>query len=134
MLNDLGFVSLLIASVSTLAMPYFFGQIIISLLDPDIDRANQELLRGVISLVVIFVIGAIFSGFRGYLFTLAGQRLVARLRSMAFQSILRQDIQFFDSNRIGELTSRLASDTQVIQNAATINISVALRNFVQVGF
>lgn len=39
-----------------------------------------------------------------------------------------QEIAFFDVTRTGELLSRLSEDTQVIKNAATTNLSEALRN------
>ena len=48
-----------------------------------------------------------------------------------FASIMRQEIGFFDKNRTGELTNRLASDTQVIQNAVTVNISMLARYTLQ---
>lgn len=44
---------------------------------------------------------------------------------------MRQEIGFFDKNRTGELTNRLASDTQVIQNAVTVNISMLARYTLQ---
>jgi len=40
-----------------------------------------------------------------------------------------QEIAFFDVTRTGELLSRLSEDTQIIKNAATTNLSEALRNF-----
>lgn len=39
-----------------------------------------------------------------------------------------QEIAFFDVTRTGELLSRLSEDTQIIKNAATTNLSEALRN------
>lgn len=39
-----------------------------------------------------------------------------------------QEVGFFDVTRTGELLSRLSEDTSVLQNAATINISEALRS------
>lgn len=48
-----------------------------------------------------------------------------------FSSIIKQDIGFFDKSRTGELTNRLASDTQVIQNAVTVNISMLARYTLQ---
>uniref|UniRef100_A0A0E0P1H3 ABC transporter n=1 Tax=Oryza rufipogon TaxID=4529 RepID=A0A0E0P1H3_ORYRU len=38
------------------------------------------------------------------------------------------EIAFFDVTRTGELLSRLSEDTQIIKNAATTNLSEALRN------
>lgn len=62
------------------------------------------------------------------MFTVAGQSLVARVRKLVFNTILVQDIDFFDRTRTGELTNRLASDTQVLQNSLTVNISMAVKN------
>ena len=42
--------------------------------------------------------------------------------------VLPQEIAFFDVTRTGELLSRLSEDTQIIKNAATTNLSEALRN------
>lgn len=82
-------------------------------------------------LVVLFVLQALLVGVRYYLFTIVGERVVADLRKRIFDAILRQEIGFFDATRTGELTSRLTSDAQVLQNAVTVNISMALRNLLQ---
>jgi ABC-type multidrug transport system fused ATPase/permease subunit len=54
----------------------------------------------------------------------------------SFSSI--QEIAFFDVTKTGELLSRLSEDTQVIKNAATVNLSETLRSLttslVGVGF
>jgi ATP-binding cassette subfamily B protein len=57
---------------------------------------------------------------------------VTDLRAQLFSSTIEQDISFFDSSRVGDLLSRLGSDTELVQRALTINISVALRYFIQV--
>ena len=76
---------------------------------------------------VALSLSAIFAFVRNLCFTLAGERVVARLRKLLFDSIMQQEIGFFDQTRTGELANRLASDAQIIQNAATVNISMALR-------
>jgi ATP-binding cassette subfamily B protein len=78
-------------------------------------------------LVVLFFVGAVFGMLRSWLFTLAGERVVARLRTQLYAAIIGQDIAFFDQTRTGELTNRLASDTSVLQNTVTVNVSMALR-------
>jgi len=65
-----------------------------------------------------------------HLFTVAGERIVARLRRRLYAHVLSQEIAFFDGRRTGELMSRLASDTTVMQTTVTINASMALRNVV----
>jgi len=45
----------------------------------------------------------------------AGERIVAQLRRRLYAHVLSQEIAFFDGRRTGELMSRLASDTTVMQ-------------------
>lgn len=79
-------------------------------------------------LVAAFLVQSIFSMLRSWLFTVAGERIVATLRHDLFRAIMRQDVAFFDERRTGELTNRLASDTTVLQNTVTVNVSMALRH------
>ncbi|KAI5395636.1 ABC transporter B member 25 [Lathyrus oleraceus] len=68
----------------------------------------------------------------------SSERVVARLRKNLFSHLVNQEIAFFDVTRTGELLSRLSEDTQIIKNAATTNLSEALRNsstaFIGLGF
>ncbi len=89
----------------------------------DLSALNQA----AVVLVVLFAVQAVFSMLRAWLFTVAGERVVARLRQDLYGAILGQDIGFFDQARTGELTNRLASDTTVLQNTVTVNVSMALR-------
>ena len=62
----------------------------------------------------------------------ACRRIVYRLRQSIFDSIVKQEVGFFDDTRTGELTNRLSSDTQVLQNAVTVNISMLFRFLLQI--
>ena len=75
----------------------------------------------------LFLAQSVFTMLRSWLFTVAGERVVADLRTRLYSSIIRQDIAFFDTGRTGELTNRLASDTTVLQNTVTVNVSMGLR-------
>ena len=63
-------------------------------------------------------------------FGVAGERVVTRLRKDLYRSILEQEVAFFDERRTGELTSRLSSDTSVLQSAVSANVSMGLRHLV----
>jgi len=94
---------------------------------------------GSISLIdkaALFMVGAALLqagsiGARAYLFSTAGERIVADLREQLYKSLLDQEIAFFDERRTGELTSRLGSDTATIQSAVSANVSMGLRNLAQ---
>lgn len=56
-----------------------------------------------------------------------GQKIVQRLRSNTFRSVVSQEIAFFDKEKSGELINRLATDTSLVSRAVTDNISDGLR-------
>lgn len=63
---------------------------------------------------------------------LAGQRITQTLRQAVFSSIVRQEVAFFDKNKTGELVNRLSSDTSLVSQSITMNISDGLRSTVMV--
>ena len=89
---------------------------------------GRELVNtGALTLLALFGAGAVMGALRAWLFTVSGERIVANLRTELYASIIRQEIGFFDIRRTGELTNRLASDTTVLQNTVTVNVSMLLR-------
>ena len=54
-------------------------------------------------LALIFVGGAVFGALRGWLYTLAGQRTVARLRTDLLNKVLDQETAYFDEHKTGDL-------------------------------
>jgi ABC transporter fused permease/ATP-binding protein len=120
-----GAVCLAIASSANLVFP----QAIRILVDGALTNGAHEAVdRAAIFLFVVGVIAAIAGAARFVLFTVAGERVVARLRRDAYAKLLDQEIAFFDEHKTGDLTSRLASDTTVLQNAVSVNLSMTLRN------
>ncbi len=80
-----------------------------------------------LGLLALFAVQAVFTSLRYYFFTVVGDRIVTDLRNSVYEAIMAQEMGFFDARRTGELTSRLASDTQVLQSAVTVNLSMLLR-------
>lgn len=124
-----GLFFLVISSASSLIYPQVSRYLVDRVLIPK-DTALLE--KVVLALLAAFVVQAIAGSLRYYLFTLAGERIVLRLRQNLYQNILRQEVAFFDAHRTGELMSRLASDCTMLQNTVSVNISQGLRNFGQV--
>jgi len=125
----LGLVALILGSGINLLFPFLIREALNGSHGLDISR-DLALLTTV--LIVLFVIQSVVFYLRHYAFVVVGYRMVQDLRSQLFKAIINQDIAFFDRSRVGDLLSRLASDTQLIQRALTINISVALRYLLQV--
>ncbi|KAJ4841675.1 ABC transporter B member 27 [Turnera subulata] len=128
-----GTIALLIASTSNLLIPKY-GGMIIDIVSRNIQTPEQQsealdaIKNTILAIVSIVVIGSLCTALRAWLFSSASERVVARLRKDLFSHLLNQEIAFFDVTRTGELLSRLSEDTQIIKNAATTNLSEALRN------
>ena len=119
-------VFLAIASATQLAFP----QAIRTMIDQALQSKNLDAInKASLLILIVFFIQAIASSLRYFLFTIAGERIVLRLRQDLYSHILDQDISFFDANKTGDLMSRISSDTTIVQNAVSVNISMGLRNF-----
>ncbi|XVF49933.1 hypothetical protein PTKIN_Ptkin04bG0056100 [Pterospermum kingtungense] len=136
-------IALLIASTSSILIPKFGGKII-DIVSGDIRTPEQKaealtaVRNTILDIFLIVIVGSVCTALRAWLFSSASERVVARLRKNLFTHLINQEIAFFDVTRTGELLSRLSEDTQIIKNAATTNLSEALRNlstaFIGLGF
>ncbi|CAA0406250.1 unnamed protein product [Arabidopsis thaliana] len=129
----IGTIALLIGSTTNLLVPKF-GGMIIDIVSRDVKTPEQQtesliaVRNAVVIILLIVVIGSICTALRAWLFNSASERVVARLRKDLFRHLMHQEIAFYDVTKTGELLSRLSEDTQIIKNAATTNLSEALRN------
>jgi ABC transporter fused permease/ATP-binding protein len=124
----LGSLFLVLASAASLLYP----QGIRAVIDGALDRTHSPSTdRVALFMAVVSLVFAVATAFRHVLFAVAGERVVARLRDRLYRTIVEQEVAFFDLRRTGELTSRLASDTGVLQSAVSNNVSHALRNAAQ---
>eukprot|EP00544_Gedaniella_sp_CCMP2646_P007542 CAMPEP_0202496076 /NCGR_PEP_ID=MMETSP1361-20130828/18841_1 /ASSEMBLY_ACC=CAM_ASM_000849 /TAXON_ID=210615 /ORGANISM="Staurosira complex sp., Strain CCMP2646" /LENGTH=912 /DNA_ID=CAMNT_0049127301 /DNA_START=111 /DNA_END=2849 /DNA_ORIENTATION=- len=138
-------VFLLLAAVCTTLVPHYTGAILDALVanssgnnpnSNDDDNGSGILdIHGFVSniekLVFVSVVGGISAGIRGSIWTLVGARVNVRLRVRLMDSLLSQDISFFEMTRSGDLTSRLSSDTTLVGSQMTANVNIFLRSIVQ---
>lgn len=130
------FVFLLVSSAITMSVPFSIGKIL------DIATKSEtgtEQLFGLdlstfyITLAGILAIGAGANYGRIIILRIVGERIVSRLRSQLFRRTIIQDAEFFDANRVGDLISRLSSDTIIVGKSITQNLSDGLRALVSGG-
>jgi ATP-binding cassette subfamily B protein len=69
-----------------------------------------------------------FAALRFYLVTWVGERVVADLRAAIYRRVVRMDMQFFEITRVGEVLSRLTTDTTLVQAISGVNLSIVLRS------
>jgi ATP-binding cassette subfamily B protein len=118
--------ALVITSAATLAIPWRFKVIIDEAFSgaasPDeIGHAFQYLLM----IVAILGMG---TALRFYFVSWIGERVVADIRLKVQQNLLRLSPGFYEVNSPKEISSRMTSDTAIIENVVGTTVSVALRN------
>ena len=120
---------LLISAISSLAIPAVLGGAI----DEGFVAQNIEMVgRYGWLIIAIAAIMAVASGARFYFISVIGERVVADLRHAVFSHLMRLETRYFDTHRVGELTSRLNGDVTVIRNAVGSSFSLALRSMVTI--
>lgn len=78
-------------------------------------------------LLLILLIQGFFSFGRVYMFTQVTENLLSGLRKDAFSRIIQKPMLFFSQHQVAELSSRLATDINVISEAFTLNIAELIR-------
>ena len=123
---------LIISSSVTMAVPFGIGKLIDFLQTGDKETMQTNLKQITMAMTIVFVIGALANFGRVYMIQSTGQRIVMRLRKNLFTSIMQQEMAFFDRNKTGELINRLSSDTEVVGQSISQNLSDGLRATIQV--
>jgi ABC-type multidrug transport system fused ATPase/permease subunit len=78
-------------------------------------------------LLLLLAVEAVSTVVRDYYFNLAAEHVIARFRHLVFDHLLRQEIAFFDSRNVGELTVRLSDDVTAIGRVVGEPLGAAVR-------
>lgn len=124
----IAFVALVTTSSATIAIPARFKAIIDQAFGPD--AAVETIDSAFRYLVMIVVVLGLATAVRFYFVSWLGERVVADLRLAAQRNLLRLPPSFFETNSPREISSRMTSDTAIIEQVVGTTVSVALRNFI----
>ncbi|XP_003737308.1 ATP-binding cassette sub-family B member 10, mitochondrial [Galendromus occidentalis] len=122
-----------VSSFATLVFPFIIGRTIDTINQSATKAKMMENLNFIVAAVGgIVVIGGAANYGRVYLINIASQRITNRIRSAAHSAILKQETAFFDTQKTGELLSRLSSDAAQMGNSLTQNVSDGLRSLLAI--
>jgi len=119
----------LLALLLTSAVSLSLGQGVKMVIDNGFVAGSAEELKSavlvMIGLIFLLAIGT-FSRF--YLMSWLGERVTADIRKAVFKKIVVLHPSYFEENRSGEITSRLTTDTTLLQSIVGSSFSMALRS------
>jgi ATP-binding cassette, subfamily B, bacterial len=120
-------VALIASSVATLWIPRTFKQIVDNGFSAGADTSRIGIYFEGLLLVVAAL--AIATAIRFYFVSWVAERTVADLRMAVHRNLLRLPPKWFEENRPSEISSRLTSDTAIVEQVVGSTVSIALRNF-----
>lgn len=126
----------MLSTLAGLVFPYLMG----GLLGADaggssVDTIGQVLSKNSVNgiafaLFILFGIQSLFSFFRVVLFNNVTENALRDLRNDAFERMIYMPMDFFNTHKVGELTSRIASDITQIQETMRTTIAEFFRQLV----
>ena len=121
-------IALVVTASATLAIPSGFRLII----DRGFERGGDptDIGRWFQYLLMIIIVLAIGTAVRFYSVSWLGERVVADIRLAVQTNLLRLSPGFFEENSPREISSRMTSDTALIEQIVGTTVSVALRNLI----
>ena len=120
--------ALLVASGAVLSMPFAVRDVIDQGFTSD--RAS-EIDQYFVALLLFAVVIGVFGAARAYFVGWLGERVVADLRDAVFRKVIEMDPTFFEHTKVGEVLSRLTTDTTLIQSISGVGLSIVLRSSIQ---
>ncbi|MEX1032206.1 MAG: ABC transporter transmembrane domain-containing protein [Cellvibrionaceae bacterium] len=118
------------ALVFTALITLSLGQGVRYLIDQGfVAESFQALNRSVLVIIALVTLMAIGTFLRFYAVSWLGERVSADLRKAVFNHVINLHPSYFETNRSGEITSRLTTDTTLLQNIIGSSASMALRSF-----
>jgi ABC-type multidrug transport system fused ATPase/permease subunit len=133
----IGWVFLVLSTSVGLIFPFMMGQLLgggaksPKSMEDSIRLINLDNINDVaLALLVLFIFQAIFSFFRVVIFTNVTEKTLSDIRKAAFQQLVYMQMDYFNQNKVGELSSRLSSDITQIQETLKTTIAEFFRQIV----
>lgn len=123
----LGMFFLVLSTLSSLAFPFFLGELVNSATGGETLKFLQELDQAALILAAIIGGQTLFSFFRVYTFAIVTENAMADVRRQLFQKLIVLPLHFFEKRRVGELTSRITADVGQLQTMLSTTLAEFFR-------
>lgn len=100
----------IITQVIRVLLPRYQGDIINSLIDQDREAFSSKLLAYLLFSIFTMLFGSVQS----VCVEIVHRRITCDMRTVMFESLIKQDIAFFDGTMTGQLTSRMTNDVAAV--------------------
>jgi ABC-type multidrug transport system fused ATPase/permease subunit len=132
----IGWIFLVLSTTAGLIFPYLMGKLLGSTgqsqnLNESVRMIDMDNINTVaISLFVLFAFQALFSFVRVVIFNNVTENTLRDIRNDAFSKLIYMPMDFFNRNKVGELTSRVSADITQIQETLRTTIAEFFRQII----
>lgn len=131
----IGWIFLVLSTTSGLVFPYLMGKLLghtgSGNMQDSIKLISTDNINNVaIALFTLFGFQALFSFIRVVIFNNVTENALRDLRNDAFEKLVYMPMDFFNRNKVGELTSRLSSDITQVQETLRTTIAEFFRQII----
>lgn len=132
----IGWIFLFLSTTAGLIFPYLMGKLLGSTgqsqnLNESVRMIDMDNINSVaISLFVLFGFQALFSFVRVVIFNNVTENTLRDMRNDAFSKLIYMPMDFFNRNKVGELTSRVSADITQIQETLRTTIAEFFRQII----
>ncbi|KAB7502661.1 ATP-binding cassette sub-family B member 8, mitochondrial [Armadillidium nasatum] len=130
--------SALIVALSNIQIPLLLGEVVNVVAKYTQGNANEgsrfldDILKPCMKIFQVYVVQSMFTFIYIAFLTRMGERMASDLRMQLFDSLLKQDIAFYDKHKAGELVNRLTADVQDFKSSFKMCISQGMRSVTQI--
>ena len=122
-----GLICLVLSSLATLTFPYLSGKLVDAAKGNAAGYSINEI--GAALLIVLFI-NAVFSFFRIKTFSVVSENALRDIRIAVYSKLIQLPVTFFEERRVGELTSRITSDVQQLQDILSWTLAEFIRQII----
>ncbi|KAL2084425.1 hypothetical protein ACEWY4_019943 [Coilia grayii] len=121
----------IISSLGEMAIPHYTGQMTDWIMNEDKPEAFSEAIT---IMTMITIASAVCEFVCDLIYNVTMSRIHTFIQGLVFQSVLKQEIAFFDKSTTGDIVSRITTDTNTMSESLSEKLSLLMWYFWRVIF
>ncbi|KAK7158369.1 hypothetical protein R3I93_009547 [Phoxinus phoxinus] len=125
------FVFVVISSLGEMAIPHYTGKMTDWIMNEDEPEAFNHAIT---VMTLMTIMSAVCEFVCDLIYNITMSRIHTSIQALVFQSVLKQDIAFFDKASTGDIVSRITTDTNTMSESLSEKLSLLMWYFMRILF
>uniref|UniRef100_A0A671RKM1 Antigen peptide transporter 1 n=1 Tax=Sinocyclocheilus anshuiensis TaxID=1608454 RepID=A0A671RKM1_9TELE len=125
------FFFVVISSLGEMAIPHYTGKMTDWIMNEDEPEAFNHAIT---VMTLMTIMSAVCEFVCDLIYNITMSRIHTSIQGLVFQSVLKQDIAFFDKSSTGDIVSRITTDTNTMSESLSEKLSLLMWYFMRVIF